>query len=63
MKSALYKIYKIGLLNISSVKRKSKDGDRLIIDFEGLLDGESFEGGAAEGFEIVLGKGAMIEGF
>ena len=47
----------------SSVKRKSKDGDRLIIDFEGLLDGESFEGGAAEGFEIVLGKGAMIKGF
>ena len=46
-----------------SVKRKSKDGDRLIIDFEGLLDGESFEGGAAEGFEIVLGKGTMIEGF
>ena len=46
-----------------TVKRKSKDGDRLIIDFEGLLDGESFEGGAAEGFEIVLGRGAMIEGF
>ncbi len=31
-----------------TVKRKSKEGDRLIIDFEGLLDGESFEGGAAE---------------
>jgi len=46
-----------------SVKRKSKDGDRLIIDFEGLMDGESFEGGAAEGFEIILGRGAMIEGF
>ena len=46
-----------------TVKRKSKEGDRLIIDFEGLLDGESFEGGAAEGFEIVLGKGTMIEGF
>ena len=46
-----------------TVKRKSKNGDRLIIDFEGLLDGESFEGGAAEGFEIVLGRGAMIEGF
>ena len=45
-----------------TVKRKSKEGDRLIIDFEGLLDGESFEGGAAEGFEIVLGKGTMIEG-
>jgi len=46
-----------------TVKRKSKSGDRLIIDFEGLLEGESFEGGAAEGFEIVLGRGAMIEGF
>jgi trigger factor len=46
-----------------TVKRKSKEGDRLIIDFEGLLDGESFEGGAAEGFEIVLGRGTMIEGF
>ena len=46
-----------------TVKRKSKNNDRLIIDFEGLLDGESFEGGAAEGFEIVLGRGAMIEGF
>ena len=46
-----------------TVKRKSEDGDRLIFDFEGLLDGESFEGGAAEGFEIVLGKGTMIEGF
>ena len=46
-----------------SVKRKSKEGDRLIIDFEGLMDGESFEGGAAEGFEIILGKGTMIDGF
>ena len=46
-----------------SVKRKSKEGDRLVIDFEGLMDGEPFEGGAAEGFEIILGRGAMIQGF
>ena len=46
-----------------SVKRKSKEGDRLIIDFEGLMDGESFEGGAAEAFEIILGRGTMIDGF
>jgi trigger factor len=46
-----------------SVKRKSKKGDRLIIDFEGLMDGESFEGGAAEAFEIILGRGTMIDGF
>ena len=45
------------------VKRKSKEGDRLIIDFEGLMDGESFEGGAAEAFEIILGRGTMIDGF
>ena len=46
-----------------SVKRKSKEGDRLIIDFEGLMDGESFEGGAAEAFEIILGRVTMIDGF
>ncbi len=45
------------------VKRKSKKGDRLIIDFEGMIDGEAFEGGAAEGFEIILGRGTMIDGF
>jgi trigger factor len=47
-----------------SVKRKSKDGDRLLIDFEGLLDGESFEGGAAEGFEkglIDVSSGKKVE--
>lgn len=46
-----------------SVKRKSKTGDRLIIDFEGMVDGEAFEGGAAEGFEIILGRGKMIDDF
>jgi len=45
------------------VKRKSKKGDRLIIDFEGMIDGEAFEGGAAQGFEIILGRGSMIDGF
>ena len=45
------------------VNRYSDNCVRVIIEFEGLLDGESFEGGAAEGFEIVLGRGAMIEGF
>ena len=50
-------------IEYKSVKRKSKEGDRLIIDFEGLLEGESFEGGAAEGFEIILGRGSMIDGF
>ncbi|TVQ32786.1 MAG: trigger factor [Geminicoccaceae bacterium] len=43
--------------------RASQDGDRLTIDFVGKVDGEPFEGGAAEGFKLVLGKGMMIPGF
>ena len=47
----------------SPVKRKSKTGDRLTIDFKGMIDGEVFDGGEAENFNLVLGKGSMIEGF
>lgn len=51
------------LTEYSSVKRKSKQGDRLTIDFKGMIDGEIFEGGEAENFNLVIGKGSMIEGF
>lgn len=44
-------------------KRKSKKGDKLTIDFTGRVDGEEFEGGKAEGFELELGGGRMIPGF
>ncbi|WP_448213341.1 trigger factor [Colwellia sp. MEBiC06753] len=44
-------------------KRKSKKGDKLTIDFVGRVDGEEFEGGKAEGFELELGAGRMIPGF
>jgi trigger factor len=43
--------------------RPSRDGDRLIIDFEGTIDGAPFEGGKAEDFPLVLGSGFMIPGF
>ncbi|SMM98084.1 Cell division trigger factor [uncultured Candidatus Thioglobus sp.] len=46
-----------------SVKRKSKEGDQITVDFKGSIDGEVFEGGAAEDFKMVLGKGTMIAGF
>ncbi len=46
-----------------SVKRKSKEGDQVTIDFKGMLDGEVFEGGVASDFKMVLGKGSMIAGF
>jgi len=44
-------------------KRKSKKGDKLTLDFNGRVDGEEFEGGKAEGFELELGAGRMIPGF
>ena len=43
--------------------RKSKDGDRLTIDFLGKVDGEAFEGGKADDFPLVLGSGSFIPGF
>ena len=42
---------------------KAKDGDRVKIDFIGRIDGEAFEGGAGEGFDLELGSGQFIPGF
>jgi trigger factor len=42
---------------------KAKDGDQLVIDFLGRIDGEAFEGGKAEDVELVLGSGQFIPGF
>ncbi len=43
--------------------RKSENGDTVIIDFEGRVDGEVFAGGTAENFELKLGSGQFIPGF
>jgi len=42
---------------------KSKDGDQVVIDFVGKVDGEPFEGGAAEDYPLVLGSNSFIPGF
>ncbi|WP_333835905.1 trigger factor [Novosphingobium sp.] len=42
---------------------EAKDGDQLIIDFLGKLDGEPFEGGAAEDQALEIGAGRFIPGF
>jgi trigger factor len=39
------------------------EGDTALIDFEGFVDGEAFEGGKAEGFSLNLGSGQFIPGF
>ncbi len=47
----------------ADVDRVSQDGDQVNVDFEGFVDGEAFEGGKAEGSDIVLGSNSMIPGF
>ena len=42
---------------------KSKDGDQVTIDFLGKVEGEAFEGGAAEDYPLVLGSNSFIPGF
>lgn len=44
-------------------KAKAQDGDQLVIDFLGTIDGVAFDGGKAEGAELVLGSGQFIPGF
>jgi len=47
----------------AETEEAAKDGDRVKIDFEGFVDGEAFEGGKAEGHDLVLGSKSMIPGF
>ncbi|WP_456375070.1 trigger factor [Thiolapillus sp.] len=45
------------------VERAAENGDRVTMDFTGIMDGEAFEGGSAEDIQLVLGSGTMIPGF
>ncbi len=42
---------------------KAKDGDQIVIDFLGKVDGEAFEGGQADDYPLVLGSNSFIPGF
>lgn len=39
------------------------DGDTVVIDYEGSVDGELFDGGSADNYSLVLGSGSFIPGF
>ncbi|WP_079479498.1 trigger factor [Halobacillus salinus] len=39
------------------------DGDTVVMDFEGFVDGEAFEGGQAENYSLEVGSGSFIPGF
>lgn len=51
------------LAGLETVERKAGDGDFLLIDFAGEVDGEAFEGGTASDYLLELGSDQLIEGF
>ena len=46
-----------------TVERAAENGDTVVIDFEGFLDGKPFDGGKAEGHSLELGSGSFVPGF
>lgn len=46
-----------------AVDREAQNGDTLLIDFEGFIDGVPFEGGKGDNFDLKLGSGMFIPGF
>nr|ABL97161.1 trigger factor [uncultured marine bacterium EB0_49D07] len=49
--------------NWDKVERAAQEKDQVIIDFEGKIDGESFEGNESKDFKLILGSKSMIPGF
>src|SRR5947209_6110071 len=49
--------------SLETVDRPASEGDFVVIDFVGRIDGEPFEGGDARGHVLELGSGQLVEGF
>lgn len=47
----------------NEVDRQSQDGDKVKVDFKGLIEGEEFEGNKAEDFELIIGSKNMLKEF
>ncbi len=47
----------------TEVAREAKQGDQVVVDFIGKIDGEVFDGGTASDFALELGSGSFIAGF
>ena len=52
-----------GFTKLEPVERAAAEGDVLLIDYEGLIDGKAFEGGKETDGMLELGSGRFIEGF
>ncbi len=46
-----------------SVERPVEDGDQVVLDFEGFVDGVAFEGGKGENYPLTIGSHSFIPGF
>jgi trigger factor len=47
----------------AAAKYKAKTGDTVVIDFEGRVEGELFDGGKGDGMRVIIGSGQLIPGF
>lgn len=46
-----------------AMEAAAQDGDRVTVDFEGKIEGETFQGGKAEDFQFLVGEGQMLKEF
>ncbi len=53
----------VGITTACDGVQKTKNGDTVVINFAGFLDGVQFPGGTAEGYPLKLGSGAFVPGF
>ena len=63
MKAELERVQKSQARMENVEDRKTENGDTIVFDFEGRVDGEVFSGGTAENYELKLGSGQFIPGF
>jgi trigger factor len=52
-----------GFASLEPVERASKEGDAVLIDFEGFVDDQPFQGGKADDYLLTLGSGQLIDNF
>jgi trigger factor len=52
-----------GFASLKPVEREAREGDFLLVDYHGEIDGEAFEGGEAHDFLLELGGEGLLEGF
>jgi trigger factor len=52
-----------GLASLNPVEREAREGDHLLIDYRGVVDGEPFDGGEGRDELVELGGGRLLEGF